>query len=503
MNPVANLAVRARKAAKLKMNEPMKLTFWGGAGTVTGSKYLLSFDNRNVLIDCGLFQGLKSLRLKNWDAFPVSPKQIDAVILTHSHLDHSGLIPKLIQEGFAGPVYCTEATKDLCGILLPDSGYLMEEEAFYLNKHKKSKHHPALPLYTEQQAEQALQSFIPVAFDQTVKLFENFEFKFHMAGHILGAAQVEIYCRGKRILFTGDLGRSNDPILREPALIQNTDYLILESTYGNRQHSRKRLLKQHSENRGIEPEDFSIKASFQESSEEASQELADFINKICTQKKGVLLIPAFAVGRVQTLMFYIWKLKQEHKIPHSLPIYLDSPMASDASNLLNKYSNLHRLNKDVCEQVCKSVSYIKSQADSKKLDEQKESMVVISASGMLSGGRVLHHLKAFGPNPKNGILLTGFQAAGTRGEALQNGASELKIHGSYHPIEAEVKSISSLSAHADCIEIIEWLKKCAMAPKLVFITHGEPSASDELRRRLRENFNWEVAIPQIGEAWPL
>lgn len=450
-----------------------ELQFLGGAGTVTGSKYLITFKGKKLLVDCGLFQGVKSLRLKNWDDLPVKASHIDAIILTHAHIDHSGYIPRLINQGFRGKVFCTHATKDLCKILLPDAGYLLEEEAEYLNKNKKTKHHPAKPLFTYEDAVNSLEYFVGVEFDEVHKIDSTLSFKFKYAGHILGAASVILNISGRKIGFSGDLGRLNDQILYPPEKMENVNYLVTESTYGNRRHENKDVL----------------------------DDLAEVVNQTY-KKKGVVVIPAFAVGRAQSLMYYLWLLRKQNRIPQ-MPMYLNSPMATNVNDLLIKYQGLHKLSSAECFEICNLVKYVRTPEDSIKINESSGPMLIISASGMLGGGRVLHHVKAFGPDPKNTILLTGYQAAGTRGEALERGARELKIHGEYIPILADVKMLDNVSAHADYEEIITWLSLSKIHPQKVFITHGEASAADELRRRLSEKFGWECCVPDYAEKFVL
>ena len=444
----------------------LQLQFLGGASTVTGSKYLLSFEGQNILVDCGLFQGVKSLRLKNWDGFAIEASKIDAVILTHAHIDHSGFIPRLIKKGFRGKIYSTAATKDLCAILLPDSGHLMEEEADYLNRTKRSKHSPALPLFTQEEGEKALTYFETVGFHETQKIGDHFEFEFSYAGHILGAASAVVSVDGKRIGFSGDVGRLVDPLFYPPEPLKNVDYLIVESTYGNRLHKNTDVLT----------------------------ELERVIHETYA-RKGVIIIPAFAVGRVQSLMHSLWTLKKQNRIP-DFPMYLNSPMATNVNPLLTQYRDLHRLSEDDCRQVCEVVKYVRTVEESIEINARRGPMLIISASGMLTGGRVLHHLKAFAPFPQNTILLSGFQAAGTRGEALQNGAEEIKIHGTYVSVRAKVEVLDNISAHADYKEIITWLEQSKIHPRKVFVTHGEASSADELRRRLTESFGWDCIVPE-------
>ena len=442
-----------------------EIQFLGGAGTVTGSKYLLTHNGQKVLVDCGLFQGQKPLRLKNWDKLPVSAAEIDCVILTHAHIDHSGYIPRLINQGFRGKIYSTAATRDLCEILLPDSGFLMEEEARYLNRHKRTKHNPALPLFTKEEAEQSLAFFVPVPFRQKQTISLDFSFEFHYVGHILGAASVIMHIGGSTITFTGDIGRANDRVFHPPTLLPPTDYLVTESTYGNRLHPQTDVL----------------------------EELATVINETY-ERKGVILIPAFAVGRAQTLTYYLSILKKQKRIP-DFPMFLNSPMATSAGKIFCEYSNLHKLSTDQCAEAFSVIKYVNSAEESKDLNEMQGPMLIISASGMLTGGRVLHHLKAFASQSENTILLTGYQAEGTRGAALLNGTPEIKIHGEFIRVRAQIKVLENLSAHADYQEIIRWFSDSKIQPQKVFITHGEKNASDELKRRLGEVFGWQCFVP--------
>lgn len=446
-----------------------QLEFLGGAGTVTGSKFLLTYNDTRVLIDCGLFQGLKSLRLKNWDGLSVEVSKIDAVILTHAHIDHSGYIPRLIKMGFRGKVYATAATKDLCKILLPDSGYLMEEEAEFLNRTRRTKHSPALPLFTQAEAEKSLRFFEPIAFNLLHSIGADIQFEFRYAGHILGAASVIIHAGGLKIAFTGDIGRSHDRIFFPPANLPEVDFVITESTYGNRLHKNIDVL----------------------------EELAETINTT-VRRGGVVLIPSFAVGRAQSLLHSLWLLKKQNRIPQ-FPMFLNSPMATNVNELLGQYKDLHKISSDECIEICNVVKYIQKTEDSIALNKKKGPMLIISASGMLTGGRVLHHLEAFAPFPENTILLTGYQAAGTRGETIANGGSEVKVHGRYVPIRAQVKNLDNMSAHADYSEIIEWFGRSKIQPRRVFVTHGEAAAADELRRRLSEKFGWDCCVPELGQ----
>lgn len=445
----------------------MQLTFLGAAGTVTGSKYLVSVDGKNILVDCGLFQGLKNLRMKNWDSLPVvSPSKLDFVLLTHAHIDHSGYLPLLVKKGFRGKIYSTPGTRDLCGILLPDSGHLQEEEARYANKKGFSKHNPALPLYTQKEAEFSLQQFHPVDFDREFSPVPGVTFRFEPAGHILGSAMVLFKAGSTSILFSGDLGRPHDIVMNPPASVQKVDYVVVESTYGNRRHDSK------------DPKDT----------------LAEVINRTA-RRSGVLVVPAFAVGRAQSLLYYIHLLKKAGTIPE-IPVFLNSPMAVSATQLYCKYQSEHRLSPEQCAGMCEAAKYVNSVEESKALNGKAGPMIVISASGMATGGRILHHLKAFAPDPKNTILLPGFQAAGTRGAAMAAGAETIKIHGEHIPVRAEVVKLDQLSAHADSAEILQWLGNLRSPPRKVFITHGEPVAADALRVRIGEELRWECEVPE-------
>jgi metallo-beta-lactamase family protein len=443
----------------------MKLTFLGGVGTVTGSKYLIETGTRRVLVDCGLFQGFKQLRLRNWEPLPVDPGSIDAVVLTHAHLDHSGYLPLLVHNGFKGRILCTAATADLCGILLPDAGHLAERDAEFANRHGFSKHHPALPLYTEAQARAALSRLLHIDYERSYDLGDGLELIFRYAGHILGAAMAILSCEGTTIAFSGDLGRPHDPLMREPETIARADYLVVESTYGDRRHDTR------------DPEDA----------------LAEVINRTAA-RGGTVLIPAFAVGRAQTLLYHLHRLKAAGRIP-SLPVFLDSPMAIDAGEIFCQHRKDHRLSEAECRQVCGVARETRSVEESKAIDRNHVPAIVISASGMATGGRVLHHLKVFAPDPRNTVLFAGFQAGGTRGAAMLAGAQFIKIHGAQVPVRAEVVNLDMLSAHADADEILAWLRKFENPPRTTFVTHGEPAASDALRHRIEEELGWTCRVP--------
>lgn len=448
----------------------MQLQFLGATGTVTGSKYLLQHQSKNILIDCGLFQGFKQLRLRNWKPLPFSPKNIDAVILTHAHIDHSGYLPLLVKNGFTGPIYCSQATQALCQVLLLDSAKLQEEEAQYLNKHTFSKHKPALPLYTREDAQNALQQFQPVDFYNPTKLGGAINFHLLPAGHILGAAMVYIEDGNTSVLFSGDLGRQKDLIMNPPAIVKNADYLIVESTYGNRSH---------------DPSD-------------PLEKLGNIINRTI-ERGGKVIVPTFAVGRAQLLLYCIHLLKKNGVIPEKLPVYLNSPMAVEATAIFDEHPGEYRLTPEQSEAMCKTAHVVFDVEESKLLNTKKGPLIILAGSGMATGGRIVHHLKTFAPDPKNTILFSGFQAGGTRGAAMLDGAKEIKIHGEYVPVNAEIAIIDNLSAHADANEIITWLKHFDAPPKQTFITHGEPIAADTLRLKIEETLGWEVYVPDYLE----
>jgi metallo-beta-lactamase family protein len=447
----------------------MDLQFLGATGTVTGSKTLLRHQGRSLLVDCGLFQGYKQLRLRNWAALPVEPASIDAVVLTHAHIDHSGYLPLLVKQGFRGKVYCTQATRELCAILLPDSGHLQEEEAAYANRHTFSKHRPALPLYTREEAQACLKRLTPIEFGQPFEPVPGMRVLLSPSGHMLGSAFVQADCGQRSILFSGDIGRPEDLVLAAPANLAGADYLVTESTYGDRLHEPTEVLV----------------------------ELASVINRTVA-RGGAVIIPSFAVGRAQSLLYCIRLLKQQQSIPN-LPVYLNSPMAVDATMVYRHHRSEHRLDAQECEAMCHAATIVNTPEESQALNTRHGPMVIIAGSGMATGGRVVHHLKSFAPDRRNTILFTGFQAGGTRGAAMMAGASTIRIHGADIPVRAEVAMLANLSAHADAAEIVAWLRHFSKPPKRCFITHGEPAAADSLRLRIERELGWPCQVPDYLE----
>lgn len=445
------------------------LQFLGAAGTVTGSRYLLEVDGKRILIDCGLFQGYKQLRERNRAEFPVSPDSIDTLLLTHAHLDHSGYIPALVRNGFRGNVHCTPATRDLCELLLLDSGHLLEEEAKYAKKKGYSKHANPEPLYTVADAEAALKQFVTHDYETTVDLGDGISARFHPAGHLLGAAQISVDIRGKIVHFSGDLGRAHDPLMNPPQALQQADVLICESTYGNRKHARV----------------------------DAEAELAPVIRRVAA-RGGVIVIPAFAVGRSQGVMLHIARLRQRGEIP-AVPVFLNSPMAIKATDLYHRYHDEHHVTDTECEAMYELATMVRTVDESKALNRRHGPMIILSASGMLSGGRILHHLEAFAPDHRNAIVLSGYQAGGTRGAALVRGEESLRLFGHEVSIRAEVVNLQSFSGHADADEILAWMGGATRKPAITYITHGEPDAADALRGRIKHELGWNVRVPDYLE----
>lgn len=460
------------------------ISFWGGVGTVTGSKYLLDNGKSRVLVDCGLFQGLKELRERNWQDPPFDPRSLNAVLITHAHIDHTGYLPRLVKQGFHGPVYCSRGTADLLKILLPDSGRLQEEDADYRNRHQLTKHQPALPLYTEKDAYAALELLRPVANEgKAIEAARGIHVSFKTAGHILGSSMVLCELEGsavRRVLFSGDLGHYDQPIIRDPSPPPPCDYLVVESTYGDRLH---------------DPEDPKVA-------------LARIINDAANRSAPVL-IPAFAVGRTQEIVYLIRELEDEKAIP-VLPVSVDSPMAAAATAA---YANRKEEHDEEYASILMqkrhplrthSMVTASSREESKKLNAAKGARVIISASGMMTGGRVLHHAVRMVPDPEATIVFVGYQAAGTTGRRILDGEPEVKILKQWIPVRCRVAKIGGFSAHADYAEVLRWLEGMQTSiPSNTFLTHGEPEAANAMAGHIKERFGWNVHVPQYGERFEL
>jgi metallo-beta-lactamase family protein len=451
----------------------VNITFLGGSGTVTGSKYLVQHEDQTLLVDCGLFQGYKQLRLRNWTPLPVAPNQIQAVLLTHAHLDHSGYLPLMAKEGFTGHVFASKGTRDLCRILLPDSGHIQEEDALYANRHAFSKHAPALPLYTRQNALDALPLIKTVEFGRPFSPIPGWKATLSPAGHILGASSILLEVAGRRILFSGDLGRPDDLIMSPPELAPQADTVLIESTYGDRTHPKEDVLA----------------------------ELAPALQRVA-QRGGVAVVPVFAVGRAQALLHAIHLLKLKGDIPSSLPIFLDSPMAVHTTKLFEDHPGEHRLSRQDTHALTHCATMVNSTDESRALASRHGPMVILSASGMATGGRVLHHLAHYAGNHRNMIILTGYQAPGTRGATLASGAKSVRIHGRDVAVNAEIVQLQSASAHADGNQLLTWLRSMPQAPDQVYVVHGEVGPADTLRSRITHELGWRAVVPEHGSTWP-
>ena len=455
------------------------LSFWGAAGSVTGSKYLLESDQGRVLVDCGLFQGLKELRLRNWDEPPFDAAAVKAVIITHAHIDHTGYLPRFVRHGFRGPVYCSRGTADLMKILLPDAARLQEEEADYRNRHKITKHSPALPLYTEDDAREALKLLQVVSNNgEQVRIVKGYTAEFRIAGHILGSSQVLVRVEGaapRNVLFSGDLGKYDQPIIRDPETPPGCDYLVVESTYGDRLHDVER------------PKD-----------------ALERIIKDAASHGSAVLIPAFAVGRAQEILYFIRELEDEKRIP-VLPVCVDSPMAAAATQAYARrteeqdvdYANALKTNPTPLR--THSMLACSTREESKSINGMQGARIIIAASGMMNGGRILHHALRLLPDENATVVFVGYQAAGTLGRRVADGEKQVKVLGQWVPVRCRIEKIGGFSAHADWKEVIRWLEGMPSPPRRTFVTHGEPEAAEAMAHRIRERFGWTIEVPQYGE----
>ncbi len=451
------------------MNAHAKINFLGAAGVVTGSKTLIETSEKNILIDCGLFQGLKELRELNWVNLPVDVPSIDVVLLTHGHLDHVGYLPRLIKQGFNGKIIGTAPTLAIAEIILKDSAKIQEEEAAKANKEHYTKHEPALPFYTVKEAEKTIKHFSPELAEKWITLSEHISFRFQYVGHIIGATFIELDINGKRFVFSGDIGRQNDYLLEDPKRPEWADFLFIEGTYGNKLHPN----------------------------EDVESFLAQIINNTL-KSKGNIIIPSFAVERLQTLMYIIWKLYQQNKIPN-IPVIVDSPMGTNVLQIFKRFSKWHKLSNTEYNAMCNHVTIIESYKETWKTIDDKRSKIIIAGSGMVTGGRVLTYLQQFIDDPRTTIILVGYQAEGTRGRQLQDSAHEIKFFGKYYPVKAQVKLIESLSAHADQKDLLDWMSEIKNIPEQVFIIHGEKTALDVFRVKIKDTYNWNVIIPKLSD----
>lgn len=447
--------------------DKLKIHFLGAAETVTGSKYLIEALGKKIMVDCGLFQGIKKLRNLNWEYPPVNPSEIDVVLLTHAHLDHTGYLPKLVKSGFKGAIWGTAPTLEIAAIILRDSAKIQEEEAEHANKEGFSKHEPALPFYDLKDVEKTIQHFHEIQSREWLSLFENIQVRFQYNGHILGATFIEMDIAGKRLVFSGDIGREEDLLLSSPQRPEQSDILLVESTYGDRLHPKLDL----------------------------EGKIQDIVHDTW-QDGGTLIIPSFAVERAQTLMYLFWQLRTKGRMPN-IPIYMDSPMGANVLDVFHHHGNWHKLTKEECTEMCEYIHIVESFRETWEIIDDKKPKIVIAGSGMVSGGRVLTYLTKYIDNPKTRVLLVGFQAEGTRGRQLQEGIHEIKIYGKYYPVKAQILNIQSLSAHADQQELLNWMSSIKNTPEKVFIVHGEVHAADVLRVKIQDTYHWNCVIPEL------
>ncbi len=451
----------------------MKITFLGAVEEVTGSRYLIEHEATKILVDCGMFQGLREITQRNAEPFPIDPKSIDAIILTHAHIDHTGYIPALIKNGFKGQIYCSKGTYALCSLLLIDSGSLQESEAKDINSRGGPDHPPAVALYTVRDAENALKFFNTVDYDTVVSIGESLKVTLIRSGHILGSSFVIVSDGKQKITFSGDLGRPHDLIMKSPPHLKQTDFLVIESTYGNRLHAEG----------------------------DPMQALAKVVHETVA-KGGVLILPCFAVARTQTILYCLYQLQQKKAIPE-IPIFLDSPLAKSVTDLLCEFKDEYELPGSLCQDIADIAIYTPTKEESKQIDTIERPAIIIAGSGMADGGRVMFHLQHFLSDAKNTVVFVGFQAEGTVGHALVSGAKVVKVHGDSYTVRAEIKTIDTFSAHADYNEILAWLGYFETTPKKVFVTHGEIASSQSLKKKIEERFGWSVVMPKYLESFEL
>ena len=451
------------------MEKFAKINFLGASGVVTGSKFLIETSEKNILIDCGMFQGLKELRELNWNDLPVNVEAINVVLITHGHLDHVGYLPRLLKQGFTGKIIGTAPTLAIAEIIIKDSAKIQEEEADRANKEKYTKHDPALPFYTIKEAENTIKLFEVAMEDKWIVLSENISYRFQYNGHIIGATFIELDINGKRFVFSGDIGRWNDYLLDDPKTPEWADFLFIESTYGNKLHPDEDV------------------------EQILSTLILDTINK-----RGNLIIPSFAVERLQTLMYILWRLYKKNRIPN-IPIFVDSPMGNNVLEVFKRFPKWHKLSDADYNNMCNHVNIVQSYKETWETIDDKRPKIVIAGSGMVTGGRVLTYLQQLIDEPSTTVLLVGFQAEGTRGRQLLDGTHEMKFFGKYYPVKATIKSIESLSAHADQDDLLKWMGSIKNIPKKVYLIHGEPTALDAFRVKIKDTLNWHVAIPKLKD----
>ena len=448
-------------------NNSLYIHFLGAAGTVTGSKYLIETPNKKVLVDCGLFQGVKALRLHNWEYLPVNIHEINFVLLTHGHLDHVGYLPRLIKAGFKGKIYGTEPTLDIAEIVLKDTAKIQEEEAAHANKHGYSKHNPAEALYDLKDVEKTLPHFCVINPDEWIDFGDDMKARFQTNGHILGSTFIEIHIAGKKLVFSGDVGHEEDLLLPSPKRPQEADILFVESTYGDRLHPK--------------------------------EDIKERLKKVILEtvaKGGNVIIPSFAVERTQTLMYLLWQLRKENAIP-DIPFIMDSPMGNNVLDVFEKHLPWHKLSKADCTEMCKLFKLVKEFKETLAVIATPYPKIIIAGSGMASGGRVLSYLQAYVTKPETTVLFVGYQAEGTRGRRMQDGSHEIKIFGKYYEVKARIETIHGLSAHGDQKDLLEWLSEIKTPPQKVFIVHGESQAADAFRAKLHDTYGWNCVVPKL------